>query len=92
MIYGASLLRAQAKEVWLQQASQEVARITDTSLFLLSSFHAQLRGFAALFHGSEVVEENELLDALSIVEETEATIPCGQKTHPGYYVTSSRYD
>ena len=53
-IYGGDKLREQASDAWLKQAGQDVARITDTGLFWLSSFHVQLRGFVALFNSSEV--------------------------------------
>ena len=75
IIYGGDKLREQARDAWLKQAAQNVARITDTGLFWLSSFHVQLRGFAALFNSSEVVTEHELLDALDIIQEVEEVIP-----------------
>jgi len=74
-IYGGHELREQARDAWLKQAGQDVARITDTGLSWLSSFHVQLRGFAAFLNGSEVVTENELLDALDIIQEVEEVIP-----------------
>ena len=73
--YGGTQLRAQARETWLNQAGQETERITDTSLFWLSLCHVQLRGVATLFYSSERVTEDELLDALDVIEAAEAAIP-----------------
>ncbi|MCP4746249.1 MAG: response regulator [Desulfobacteraceae bacterium] len=75
VIHGGQKLREQAIDVWLKHAGQDVDRITDTGLSWLSSFHIQLRGFAALFKGSEVVTENELLDSLDIIQEAQDFIP-----------------
>lgn len=70
-------LKRQAEARWLEKADNESKRITDISLGWLSLFHAQLRGVASLFLGSENVTENEFLNALDLVEgvELEAMIP-----------------
>jgi signal transduction histidine kinase/CheY-like chemotaxis protein len=70
-------LKHQAVESWLDKANNECQRITDTSLGWLSLFHAQLRGVASLFYGSELVTKNEFLNALDLIEgvELEAVIP-----------------
>ena len=74
-VYGGRQLRAQAREIWLEQAQIDAERITDTSLFWLSLCHVQLRGIGALFYSSAEVTEDELLDALDIMEAVEAAIP-----------------
>ena len=70
-------LKHQAVENWLDKANNECQRITDTSLGWFSLFHAQLRGLASLFYGSEIVTENEFLNSLGLIEgvELEAMIP-----------------
>jgi signal transduction histidine kinase/DNA-binding response OmpR family regulator len=70
-------LKHQAVGSWLDKANSECQRITDTSLGWLSLFHAQLRGLASLFYGSEIVTKNEFLNALDLIEgvELEAMIP-----------------
>jgi signal transduction histidine kinase/DNA-binding NarL/FixJ family response regulator len=70
-------LKRQAVESWLEKANDETQRITDISLGWLSLCHAQLRGLASLFFGSERVTEIEFLNALDMNEgvELEAMIP-----------------
>jgi signal transduction histidine kinase/CheY-like chemotaxis protein len=70
-------LKRQAVENWLEKAEHESQRITDISLGWLSLFHAQLRGLASLFFGSESVTADEFLNALDLIEgvELEAMIP-----------------
>ena len=75
VVYGGRVLKDQAQKTWLDRANQEAARITETSLSWLTHFNAQLRGVATLFYGSQRVTEDELLDALDIVEATEGSIP-----------------
>ena len=74
-LYGGYRLRGQAREVWLQRATREAERNTNTALFWLSLYHAQMRGFGAVFHSSSEVTEDELLDALAMIEAVEAAIP-----------------
>jgi|GEM_PF-2192579 len=71
------VLERQAEERWLEKANNESRRITDVSLSWLSLFHAQLRGLASLFYGSENVTEHEFLNAIDLIEgsELEAMIP-----------------
>ncbi len=71
------VLKQQAEERWLEKANDESQRITNVSLGWLSLFHAQLRGVASLFFGSESVTQDEFLNALDLVEgiELEAMIP-----------------
>jgi hypothetical protein len=64
-------LEQQAVESWQDKANDECQRITDTSLGRLSLFHAQLRGVASLFYGSEIVNKDEFLKALDLIEGTE---------------------
>ncbi len=73
--YGGIRMRAQARRAWLNQADQEVVRITDTGSFWLSLLHTQLRGVGSTFYGSEKVTADELFDALEVVEATESAIP-----------------
>lgn len=70
-------LKRQATERWLQKASDETQRTTDTSLYWLSLAHTQLRGLAALFYGSEQVSKDEFLNALDLIEgmEVESVTP-----------------
>jgi len=74
-LYGGFRLREQAREIWLAQAQQDAERITETALSWLSLTQAQLRGVSAVFYSSQSVDEDELLDALYIIESTEAAIP-----------------
>ena len=71
------VLKQQAVQGWLEKANDESQRITDISLGWLSLFHAQLRGVASLFFGSEEVTYDEFLNALDLIEgvELEAMIP-----------------
>ncbi|MEJ2153730.1 MAG: response regulator [Desulfobacteraceae bacterium] len=71
------VLKRQAQERWLEKANSEGQRITNVSLSWLSMFHAQLRGLASLFFGSESVTDDEFFDALDIIEgvELESMIP-----------------
>jgi signal transduction histidine kinase/CheY-like chemotaxis protein len=71
------VLKRQAEASWLEKADNESKRITDISLDWLSLFHAQLRGVASLFFGSENVTANEFLNVLDLIEgvELEAMIP-----------------
>jgi len=71
------VLKQQAVQGWLEKANDESQRITDISLGWLSLFHAQLRGVATLFFGSEEVTYDEFLNALDLIEgvELEAMIP-----------------
>jgi signal transduction histidine kinase/PleD family two-component response regulator len=71
------VLKRQAEERWLEKANTDSQRITNISLGWLSLLHAQLRGMAALFYGSNSVIEKEFLDAIDIIEgsELEAMIP-----------------
>ncbi len=73
--YGGHRMRAQAREAWLNQAYQDAVRVTDTGLFLLSMIHAQLRGVGTLFYSSSEVLEDELFDALEVMEAIESAIP-----------------
>jgi hypothetical protein len=70
-------LKRQAEQSWLEKANDESKSITDISLSWLSLYHAQLRGLASLFFGSERVLENEFFNALDLVEgvELEAMVP-----------------
>jgi signal transduction histidine kinase len=70
-------LKRQAEAHWLEKAHDESKRITDISLGWLSLYHAQLRGVASLFFGSEKVTEDGFLNALDLIEgvELEAMIP-----------------
>jgi len=74
-LYGGRVLRQQATDVWLQRGTREAERSTNTALFWLSLYHAQMRGFGAVFHSSSQVTEDELLDALAVIEAAEAAIP-----------------
>jgi signal transduction histidine kinase/DNA-binding response OmpR family regulator len=71
------VLNRHAEADWLEKANSESQRITNISLNWLSLFHAQVRGAAALFFGSESVNENEFLNAVDMIEgvELEAMIP-----------------
>jgi signal transduction histidine kinase/PleD family two-component response regulator len=71
------VLNRHAEADWLEKANSESQRITDVSLNWLSLFHAQIRGAAGLFLGSESVTENEFLNAVDMIEgvELEAMIP-----------------
>ncbi len=71
------VLKREAKARWLEKANNESQRITNVSLSWLSLFHAQLRGLASLFYGSENVNPDEFLNALELIEgvELEAMIP-----------------
>jgi signal transduction histidine kinase/ActR/RegA family two-component response regulator len=71
------VLKQQAEERWLEKANDESQHITNVSLGWLSLFHAQLRGVASLFFGSESVTQDEFLNALDLIEgvELEAMIP-----------------
>lgn len=73
--YAGHRLETNAREVWETKASQEAERITDTYLFWLTTYQVQLRGAAALFHASTAVDEDELLNALDLIEGLEAAIP-----------------
>jgi signal transduction histidine kinase/CheY-like chemotaxis protein len=70
-------LKRQAEESWLEKANDTSKRITDISLGWLSMYHAQLRGLASLFFGSEKVTQNEFLNAIDLIggAELEAMIP-----------------
>jgi signal transduction histidine kinase/DNA-binding response OmpR family regulator len=70
-------LKRQAKESWLEKANDESKRITDISLGWLSLYHAQLRGVAALFFGSDKVTEDEFFNAIDLIEgvELDAMVP-----------------
>ncbi|MFT5089480.1 MAG: PAS domain S-box-containing protein [Candidatus Latescibacterota bacterium] len=74
-LYGGFRLREQAREIWISQAQQDAERITETAQSWLSLTQAQLRGISAVFYSSQSVNEDELLDALYIIESTETAIP-----------------
>ncbi len=71
------VINRHAEEVWLEKANSESQRITNVSLNWLSLFHAQIRGAAALFFGSESVNKNEFLNAVDLIEgaELESMVP-----------------
>ncbi|MBT4496571.1 MAG: response regulator [Gemmatimonadetes bacterium] len=75
VVYGGRVLKDQARKTWLDRANQEATRITETGLSWLTHFNAQQRGVATLFYGSQRVTEDELFDALDIVQATEGSIP-----------------
>ena len=68
-------LEANARQVWLARAARETQNITDVYLFWLTTYQAQLRGAAGLFHASSEVDEDELFDALDVIEGLEAAVP-----------------
>ena len=76
--YGGVRMRAQAREAWLNQANQDVTRITETGQFWLSLIHTQLRGVGSTFYSSSSVTQEELYDALEVVEATESAIPVSE--------------
>ncbi len=82
------VLKRQAEERWLEKANSEGQRITNVSLSWLSLFHAQLRGLASLFFGSESVTEDEFFNALDIIEgvELESMIPLVSAAFAGQQV------
>jgi signal transduction histidine kinase/DNA-binding response OmpR family regulator len=71
------VINRHAEQDWLEKANSESQRITNVSLGWLSLFHAQLRGLASLFFGSENVTEDEFLNAIDLIGgvELEAMIP-----------------
>ncbi len=77
VIYWGQVLKQQAFATWMHRAEDETARITEISMNWLSLIHSQLRGVAALFYGSELVTQDEFLDAIELIEgiEVEAVIP-----------------
>lgn len=74
-LYGGYTLEQQARANWKIKAQREAERMTSTTTSWISTLERDLRGMAALFHASERVTEDELLDAVDILAEGESAVP-----------------